>query len=333
MTDIDDILAKLSKNTSDKYRIAKEISKEYVPTASLGLNMLLGGGVGIGKQSTFWGNESAGKSAFWLQSIGVNQKLGKGCAYIDAEKTFDKDWAARLGVNTDELLVSQVSSISDYTDVAIDFIKAGVEIIVVDSTSALMPKSFFEDDGTLKEFDRTGQIGQFARELGQSCRMIQGENFTCAMIHISQVRMDLAGFKPGMKASGGKEAGHADSLRVRMFSSKSDTTAIKDKLTIGGQLMEETVGRKVTWSIDKNKVNGHFGTGDYDLYFRGEDVGIDRVGELLDYGLKYGLVNKGGAWISIGDQKFQGRPATIAYLKENEEAAEKLEAEILGQSI
>jgi recombination protein RecA len=333
LTTIDDILARLSKNTSDKYRIANDISKDYVPTASLGLNMLLGGGIGIGKQTTFYGNESAGKSAFCLQTIGINQKLGKVCAYIDAEKTFDKDWARRLGVNTDELLVSQVSSISDYTNIAIDFIKAGVELIVVDSTSALMPRSFFEDDGTLKDFDRTGQIGQFARELGQSCRMIQGENFTCAMIHISQVRMDLAGFKPAMKASGGKEVGHADTLRIRMLSSKSDTYSIKGKIEVAGQLMEENIGRKVKWSIEKNKQNGHFGEGDYDLYFRGSNVGIDRLGEVLDYGIKYGLVRKGGAWIYLYDEKFQGRDKAADYLRENPEVVEKLEAEILGQPI
>jgi recombination protein RecA len=330
LTTIDDILARLSKNTSDKYRIAKEISKETVPTASLGLNMLLDGGVGIGKQSTFWGNESAGKSAFWLQSIGINQALGRGCAYIDVEKTFDKDWAARLGVNTDELLVSQVSSIPEYTDLAIDFIKAGVEIIVVDSTSALMPKSFFEE-GVLKEFDKTGQIGQFAKELGQSARMIQGENFTCAMIHISQVRMDLQGFKPGQKPSGGKEVGHADSLRVKLLSSKADDNSIKDKLSVGGQLTEVQIGRKVKWGIDKNKQNGRYGVDFYDLYFRGDFVGIDRAGEVLDYGQRCGVVSRGGSWYTIGEERFQGRDKAIKYLRENDEAALKLEAEILGQ--
>lgn len=333
MTNIDDILARLSKNTSDKYRLAKDISKDYVPTASLGLNMLLGGGVGIGKQSTFWGNESAGKSAFWLQSMGINQKLGRGCAYIDAEKTFDSNWASRLGVNTDELLVSQVSSIGDFVDISHDFIKAGIEIIVVDSTSALMPRSFFED-GEMKPFEKTQQIGQFARELGQATRMIQGENFTCAIIHISQVRMDLGNsFMPGMKPSGGKEVGHADSLRVRMFSSKSDKQAIMGKLETNGQLLEEQVGRKVTWTIDKNKQNGHFGTADYDLYFRGDHVGIDKYGELLDYGLKYGLVEKGGAWITVGEQRLQGRPKAIEYLRENPDIVEKMEARILEQPI
>jgi len=333
LTTIDDILARLGKNTSDKYRIAKEISKDTLPTASLGLNMLLGGGLGVGKQTTIYGNESAGKSAFCLQTIGINQRLGTVCAYIDAEKTFDKDWAARLGVNTDELIVSQVSSISDYTDIAIDFIKAGVGLITVDSTSALMPKSFFEDDGTLKEFDRTGQIGQFAKELGQSCRMIQGENFTCAMVHISQVRMDLAGFKPGMKASGGKEAGHADSVRIKTMSSKSDDNSIKDKINIGGNLTETQIGRKVKWTIEKNKQNGRYGVDFYDLYFRGDFVGIDRAGEILDFGQRFGLITRGGSWYTIGEERFQGRDKAIKYLRDNEEAALKLEAEILGQPI
>lgn len=333
MTNIDDILARLSKNTSDKYRIAKDISKDYIPTASLGLNRLLGGGVGIGKQSTFWGNESAGKSAFWLQSIGVNQALGRACAYIDVEKTFDKDWAQRLGVNTNELLVSQVSSIPEYTDLCIDFIKAGIEIIVVDSTSALMPKSFFED-GVLKDFEKTGQIGQFAKELGQSCRMIQGENFTCAMVHISQVRMDLAGFKPGMKASGGKEAGHADSVRIKMLSSKAEDNTIKDKINIGGQLIETQIGRKVKWTVDKNKQNGRYGEDFYNLFFRGDFVGIDSAGEVLAIGIKTGLIDARGSHYYIGEDKIgQGASKATKYLRENPEVVEKLEAEILGQPI
>jgi recombination protein RecA len=333
LTNIDDILARLSKSTSDKYRIAKDISKDYVPTASLGLNLVLGGGVGIGKQTTFWGNESAGKSAFWLQSIGINQKLGKACAYIDVEKTFDRDWAARLGVNTDELLVSQVSSIPEYTDLCIDFIKAGIEIIVVDSTSALMPKSFFED-GVLKDFEKTGQIGQFAKELGQSCRMIQGENFSCAMVHISQVRMDLQGFKPGMKASGGKEAGHADSVRIKLMSSKADDNTIKDKINIGGQLIEAQIGRKVKWTVDKNKQNGRYGEDYYNLYFRGDFVGIDRTGEILTAAVKTGLVTVKGSYYYLGEDSLgQGIKNVVPYLRENPEITEKLEAEILGQPI
>ncbi len=333
MTNLDDILAKLSPKTTDKYRLARDISKELVPTASIGINRALGGGIGIGKQTTIWGNESSGKSAVALQTIALNQKLGHVCAYIDAEKTFDRDWANRLGVNTDELIVSQVSSIGEMTDVTIDMVRAGVYLLVVDSTSALMPKSFYGDDGHFKPFEDTGQIGQFARELGQSSRMIQGENFSCAILHISQVRMDLGGFRPSMKQSGGKELGHLDSLRIKMISSKSDTAAIKGKLHHGETILEEQIGRKVNWYIEKNKLNGHYTDGEYNLYFRGDFVGVDNAGELLDYGIKYGVVQQGGSWLTVYGERFQGRPKAIQHVRDNPDIAAKLEGDLNGKSL
>ena len=333
MTHLDDIISKLSPDTQKKYKLANELNKDYIPTASVGLNILLGGGVGIGKQATFWGNESSGKSAFWLQTIGINQKLGRACVYMDAEKTFDKEWAERLGVNTSELFVPRPSSIAEFTDMSRDFIRAGVELIVLDSSSSLMPGSFF-DEGEMKLFEDTGQIGQFAREFGQSCRMIQGENYSCAMVHISQIRVDLKNkFMPGSKPSGGKETEHMDSLRIRMFSSMGEKQTIMGKLQIGDILMEEHIGRKVTWSVDKNKLNGHYGTGQYDLYFRGDAVGVDRYGELLDYGIKYGAVNKGGAWYKIYGHSAQGRDGAVKYISEHPEVADKIEVEIREQSV
>lgn len=327
MTHIDEIMARLSKDTLAKFRVGSTISKDFIPTPSMGLNALIGGGFGIGKQSTLWGNESAGKSAVALASTRIAQEQGRGVAYFDVEKTFDPVWAARLGVNTDEIFVSQVSSIGEYTDLTRDVVKAGFELIVVDSTSALMPKSFFDGD-EMKAFENTGQIGQFARELGQASRMIQGINFTAAMVHISQVRMDLAGFKPGMKASGGKEVGHADSLRVRLFSSKSEDKAIKGE--ING--IQEIIGRKVNWSIDKNKMNGRYGNGEYNLITQGENVGIDSVGETLDYAIKYGIIQQGGAWITVNDQKFQGKPKVVEHLRENPELLKEIEDEIVSKS-
>lgn len=323
-------MQRLSKDTLAKFRLGSEISKDYIPTPSLGLNMTIGG-FGVGKQTTLWGNESAGKSAMAIQSAAIAQKQGRGVGYFDAEKTFDPEWARRLGCDPDQLFVSQVSSIAEYTDVANDWIRAGVEMIVLDSTSALMPKSFY-DDGQLKPFENTGQIGQFARELGQAGRMVQGENFSCAMLHISQVRMDLAGFKPGMKASGGKETGHADSLRIKLFSGKGGDYVIPGKIQYGKNLVEEQIGRKVTWSVEKNKVNGHYGTGTYELYFLGDNVGIDKYGELIEYGKKYGIV-EGSTWLTVYGEKFQGKANTVNYLRDNPEVAEKLEAEILGQSV
>lgn len=327
MTNINDILAKLSKDSLSKFRLGRDISKDFLPTASYGLDRKVGG-LGVGKQSTFWGNESCGKSAFFLETAGINQKLGRGVGYFDVEGTFDPDWATRLGVDVDELLVAQVSSIGDYADLANDWIKAGVELIIVDSTSALMPKSFF-DEGEMKSFDKTGQIGQFARELGQSSRMIQGSNYSAALVHISQVRMDLGNsFMPGMKPSGGKETGHADSLRIRMFSSKSEKQAIMGNVFYGDIPVQEQIGRKVTWTVDKNKVNGKYGQGEYDLYVLGNKVGIDRNGEVLDYAIKYGVVEKGGAWLTVEGERLQGRTKALDYLENNPEIVEKLIASI-----
>ena len=195
-----------------------------------------------------------------------------------------------------------------------------------------MPRSFFLDDGEMKPFENTGQIGQFARELGQAGRMIQGQNFSAAMLNLSQVRMDLAGFKPSMKASGGKETGHADSLRIKIFSSKGGDYVINGKVQYGNNLVEEQIGRKVTWTIDKNKVNGHYGTGTYDLYFRNDNVGVDKMGELVEYGKKYGII-EGTTWMSLYGEKVQGKAKLVELLREKPEFADKLEAEILAQSI
>lgn len=330
---IDDILATLDKDTLSMVRRGRDISSEIIPTASFGLNNLLGGGLRLGKQHTLWGNEQAGKSAAMMQTVGLNQRLGNLAVWIDAEHSFDPTWATRLGVDVDNLIVSQVSSISDAANQQVKFINAGAKLIVVDSTSALKPKSYF-DEGELKPFEKTGQIGQKAKDLGAMCSYVQARNWTCAIVHISQVRMDLGNsFMPGMKPEGGKETEHTDQFRVRLFSSKSEKQAIMGKVQRGPMLIEERIGRKVTWNIDKNKINGRYGTGEYDLYTIGDSVGIDRASELLAYGIKFGIVAKGGAWYTIYDERFQGETKAVAYIREHPEVAEKLEAEISAQSI
>lgn len=332
MVNIDELLARLSSNTLTKFKMGRDITNDVVPTASIGLNMMIGGGFGKGKQTTIFGNQSAGKSALLMQTIAMNQK-DIGCAYLDTEKSWDNRWARKLGVDVDAIPVSRVSSISDMADICNDWVKAGFELIVVDSTSSLMPKSFYED-GEYKSFDKTGQIGQFAGQLGQACRMVQGTNFNTAFVNISQIRMDLGNsFMPGIKASGGKEMEHLDSLRIKLFSSKSEKQAITGEVMRGGQLMQESIGRRVTWTIDKNKINGRFGTGSYDLITQGESVGIDRAAEVLDYATLFGLIDKRGAWFFFGEEKAQGRPAAIEFLKENSDIREKLEVELADKSI
>lgn len=330
---MEDILAGLDKDTLSMVRLGRDITTESIPTASFGLNNILGGGLRLGKQHTFWGNEQAGKSAVMLQTVALNQSLGNFCVWIDAEHSFDPIWAERLGVDVDRLVVSQAASIADVANLQVKFINAGAKLIVVDSTSALKPKSFF-DDGELKSFEKTGQIGQFAKDLGNMCSYVQGRNWTCAVVHISQVRMDLGNsFMPGMKQAGGKETEHTDQFRVRLFSSKSEKQAIMGNVQRGEILIEERIGRNVTWTIDKNKINGRYGTGEYGLYVLGDFVGIDRASELLAYGIKYGVVQKGGAWYTIYGERFQGDSKATKYVRDNQEVADKLEAEINAKSI
>jgi recombination protein RecA len=335
MTDdvtIEDILATLDKETLSMVHKGRDISVERLPTASFGLNHLLDGGLKIGAQHTFWGNEQSGKSAVMMQTVALNQRLGVPCAWIDAEHSFDPVWAEKLGVDVDRLVVSQSASIADTANLQIKLIASGIRFLVIDSTSALKPASFFTD-GELKDFDKTRQVAQFAKDYGNMCSYVQARNWTCVVVHISQVRVDLGNsFMPGMKPAGGNESGHTDQLRVRLFSSKSEKQAIMGQVQRGGILMEERVGRTVTWSIDKNKLNGRYGTGTYALYTMGDFVGIDRASELLAYGIKYGIVSKGGAWYTVEGERLQGDSKATGFIRENPEVAAKLEEQICEKS-
>lgn len=328
---IEAILATLDKDTLNMVRRGRDISNTFLPTASFGLNNLVGG-LKVGAQHTLWGNEQAGKSAAMMQTIAVNQRLGVPCAWVDAEHSFDPAWATRLGVDVDKLVVSQVANIADAANLQVKLIQGGLRLISVDSTSALKPASFF-DDGELKDFSNTRQIGQFAKDLGNMCSYVQGRNWSCAVVHISQVRTDLSGFKPSMKAAGGMETGHTDQLRIKLFSSKSEKQAIMGQVQRGDMLIEERIGRTVTWTIDKNKLNGRYGTGTYALYVLGDFVGIDRASELLAYGIKYGIVSKGGAWYTVGSERLQGDAKATLYIRDNPDVAADLEEQINEKSL
>lgn len=330
---IDDIMAALDKDTLSMVQRGREIHNTFLPTASLGLNLVLNGGFKVGAQHTVWGNEQAGKSAMMLQTVALNQSLGVPCAWVDAEHSFDPVWAERLGVDVDKLIVTQASSMAHVANIQLKMIEAGVKLMVVDSTSALKPASFYED-GELKDFSKTRQVGQFSKDLGNMCSYIQGRNWTCSVVHIAQVRTDLGNsFMPGLKAAGGMESGHTDQLRVRLFSSKSEKQAIMGQVQRGDMLIEERIGRTVTWTIDKNKLNGRYGTGTYDLYTMGDFVGLDRASELLAYGIKYGLVSKGGAWYTIGSERLQGDAKATKFIRDNQSVADELEEQIREKSL
>jgi recombination protein RecA len=331
----EDIWASLDKDTASMLRLGSQFSKKVVPTASYKLNRLLGGGLRKGKQHTFWGREQSAKTAFTLQTVGINQKLGEKVAWIDAEHSYDEDWAYRLGVDPDRLAVSSISTIAELTDLQVKLINKGFDIIVIDSTGALMPKSFIDKDGQIKPFGETAQLGAVAKDLGQMCKMVQGVNYSTCIIHISQARIDVGAsslVKP-YKAIGGFEVEHTDSLKIRFSAGKTDKQAIMGKVQRGNLLVEEKVGIHGTWHVDKNKINGRYGVGDYDFYTGGDFVGLDFAGELLDEAISYGFAEASGAWVTVLGDKYNGRTKATAALRENPALLEKLRSELDAVSV
>jgi recombination protein RecA len=328
----EDIMASLDKDTISKVKIGSSISREVIPTASLRLNRLLGGGFRKGKQHTIWGAEQSTKSAFVMQSAGVAQAMGYNVAWIDAEHSFDPSWATRLGLDPDRLAITEVSTIAELTDLQVVLIERGFDMIVIDSTAALMPKSFMDKNNEMKGFADTAQLGQMAKDLGQMCKMVQGINYTCAVVHISQARVDVgaSSMNKPFKPVGGKEVAHTDSLRIRFMSTKADDKQIKKEIQRGANLVEEAVGSPVTWVIDKNKITGEYGSGRYDFYKKNnpEFSGLDVTGEIIDLAIDYGFIEKTGAWFTVGDKRLQGRHNVIAYLSEEPEILAKLRAEV-----
>ena len=333
---VEDIMASLSKETRADVVFGSEIVKRVLPTASFGLNQKIGGGLRLGMQHTFWGGEGAGKSGFLMETVGINQKNGVPCAWIDAEGVFDPEWASKLGVDPEKLIVSRAATIPEATDKQIEWIRKGVRLIVLDTTSALMSKSFVDKNGEIKGFDDTAQLGQMAKDLGQMSKMVMGINYTCAVVHISQQRVNVgspAMHKPYMQ-TGGKEIGHNDALRVRLIGTGTDDKLLKTKVQRGNNLVEEVVGFPVDYIMNKNRITGDITPGTYD-FMRANNTykpGVNYVGEVLDWAVNFGFAEKGGAWYTIGEHRAQGRAAAVKLLLENPELAKSLEDQIV-QSI
>ncbi len=159
--EIEDFLSQLDPELRKRVSNATEVEVKKQKTPSISLNNALKGGVGYGRQILIWGNKSAGKSSFCLQMIGEAQKEGKVCAWIDAEQSFDPEWATKLGVDTDKLIYSEARTINDMVDVATQLMKAKVDVLIVDSISALLPAIYFEKDSTgLKQLENTFLVGE-----------------------------------------------------------------------------------------------------------------------------------------------------------------------------
>ncbi len=285
-----------------------------IQTGSVGLNMALGvGGYPRGRVIEIYGPESSGKTTLAIHAIAEAQKQGGIAAIIDAEHAFDRFYAEKLGVDIDNLYISQPDSGEQALEVADELIRSSaIDIIVIDSVAALTPKA--ELEGEMGE----NKVGLQARLMSQALRKltatINKTNTTC--IFINQLREKIGVMFGNPETTTGGNA-------LKFYSS------VRLDIRKTGQIKEgdEVIGNSTRVKIVKNKVAPPFRKAEFDIMF-GE--GISRVGEIVDLGVEYGIVKKSGSWFSYGDTKLaQGRDAVKQLLKDNPELAEEIEAKIM----
>jgi recombination protein RecA len=329
MTTIEEALASLDPKIRKRLGNGVGIKTQFQPTPSPGLNAALGGGFPYGRTVLLWGSKSSAKSSLCLQTIGVAQKEGKLCAWVDAEMSYDEEWAKSLGVDTENLIYSPARSINDMVDVTVALLHAGVDIIVIDSISSLLPAVYFEKDSTeLKQLDQTKQIGAESKDLKHAWMMINYANNQekpALIVAISQARNNITAMYTQSVPTGGLATQFMSSTIVKLFSSSSDAQAIKKKIKSGDKLIESKVGRKIRWEVTHSKTSAPGQSGEYDFYFKGNLIGIDMIGDLVDTAEMLGYVERTGAWYQLQDgTKVQGREAFIEKVREDVGLQKKL---------
>ncbi|WP_299318616.1 recombinase RecA [uncultured Maribacter sp.] len=287
---------------------------EVIPSGSLGLDIALGvGGYPRGRVIEIYGPESSGKTTLTLHAIAEAQKNGGIAAFIDAEHAFDRFYAQKLGVDIDNLIISQPDNGEQGLEIADNLIRSGaIDIVVIDSVAALTPKS--EIEGEMGD----SKMGLHARLMSQALRKLTGSisKTNCTVIFINQLREKIGVmFGNPETTTGGNALKFYASVRLDIRRS----TQIKD--TDGN-----VQGNKTRVKVVKNKVAPPFRTTEFDIMY-GE--GISKVGEVIDLGVEYEIIKKSGSWFSYGDTKLgQGRDAVKNLLLDNPELFEELDGKI-----
>jgi recombination protein RecA len=206
---------------------------------------------------------------------------------------------------------------------------AEVDMIVVDSISALLPAIYFEKDGNeMKDLQDTKQIGAEAKDMTHAVKMLNYANKNTLLVLISQQRNQFGSMHASHIPTGGMAVKFFSSTVVKLWSSEAEANAIKAGVKVGDKIIEQRVGRPVNWIIDYNKVGPPNLSGQYDFYYQGDVLGIDLVGETLDVAEMCGAVEKGGAWYTVDGERLQGRAKAVQYLRDNPKVVEKLQKEI-----
>ena len=336
MITVEEVLAQLSPKLRKTVMAGDTIpATQYAATPSFGLNRALNGGLPYGRQVLVWGSKSSAKSSLCLQMIALAQKEGKICAWIDAEMSYDKKWAEGLGVDSSKLIVSQCRTINEMVDVGTNLMQAGVDIIVIDSITSLLPAIYFEKDSDeLKQLENTKQIGAESRDFSNAWKMLNYANNKVKptmLVLISQSRNNISAMYTSQQPTGGQATKFYSSTVIKLFSSESDNQAIKGKIHVGDKLIEEKIGRKIRWELQFSKTSPGFQSGEYDFYFRGDNVGVDSIGDLVDTAEMMGIVERTGAWYVLPDgSKVQGRDGFVNRVREDLDLQETIKNKILN---
>lgn len=306
---------KYGKGAVMKLSDEAHVNIPVIPTGSIGLDLALGvGGIPRGRITEIFGPESSGKTTLTLHIIAECQKMGGTCAFVDAEHALDVNYARHLGVNTDELLISQPDYGEQALDIADMLVRSGaVDLVVVDSVAALIPQA--ELEGDMGE----SQVGGHARLMSHAMRRLTGtiHKSRTSVIFINQIRMKIGvtGYGSPETTTGGNALKFYSSVRLDIRKIQT----LKDK--------EEAYGSLTRVKVVKNKMAPPFREAKFDIIW---GTGISRSGELIDLGVDAGIVDKSGAWFAFGAEKLgQGKEKVRALLDETPELRNAIESQLI----
>ncbi|MFA5917307.1 MAG: recombinase RecA [Candidatus Gracilibacteria bacterium] len=293
---------------------------ETTPSGSLSLDLALGGGYARGRVIEIYGPESSGKTTLTLHAIAEIQRTGGTAAFIDAEHALDPEYARKIGVDTDNLIISQ----PDYGEQALEIVDAlvrsgAVDLIVVDSVAALTPKA--EIEGEMGD----SHMGLQARLMSQALRKITGaiSKSKCSVIFINQIRSKIGVMFGSPETTTGGNA-------LKFYASQRIDVRRKDKIESGAGDGKEVSGNRTKVKVIKNKIAPPFREAEFDIMY---NEGISRSGEIVDVGTEIGVIKKSGSFYSYGEIKLgQGRENAKNFLKENEKLAQEIN-EVIRNSL
>lgn len=309
---MDQITKQFGDGSIMKLGEAKKVDVELLPSGALSLDIALGGGYPKGRIIEIYGPESSGKTTLTLHAIAEIQKQGGTAAFIDAEHALDPAYAKKLGVDTDNLLVSQPDNGEQALEIAETLVRSNaVDLIVVDSVAALVPQA--EIDGDMGD----SHMGLQARLMSQALRKLTGiiNKSKATVIFINQIRMKIGVMFGNPETTTGGNA-------LKFYAS------VRMDIRRTGQIKsgEDIIGNRTKVKIVKNKIAPPFRTAEFDIMY---NEGISKTGDVLDLAVQHGVVGKSGAWFDYADAKIgQGREASKQYLADNPKILEEIEAKV-----